>query len=139
MEATPRPWWRRPVALFVRHYLEMVAAMVLGMVVLYPLWTLATDGVAADWVRRPDVEATVMSTAMALPMIALMIYRGHGARPIVEMTVAMFAGFWVLFPLLWWSSVDEMTVMMVGHVLMLLFMLVAMLLRTDEYTHAHTS
>ncbi|WP_370615586.1 hypothetical protein [Mumia sp. Pv 4-285] len=133
----PRSWWRRPAGVFVRHYLEMIAAMLLGMALLYPLWTMATEGVDADWVRRADAESTVMATAMAVPMIAWMVFRGHGPRPIVEMTLAMYAGFWVLFPFLWWGSLDEMGVMMIGHVLMPVFMLVAMLLRRDEYAHAH--
>ncbi|QMW68488.1 hypothetical protein H4N58_14635 [Mumia sp. ZJ1417] len=116
----------------------MIAAMLLGMAVLYPLWMLATDGLAESaWVHRTDVETTVMATAMAAPMVAWMIFRGHSFRPVAEMTLAMYAGFWVLYPFLWAGMIGEMGVMMVGHVLMPVFMLLAMLLRFGEYAHAH--
>lgn len=135
-----RAWWRRPFWTFARHYLEMIVAMLLGMAVLYPLWELVADAAGAGWMQRTDVETTVMATAMAVPMVAWMVFRGHGARPIVEMTLAMYAGFWVLYPLLWGGVMGEMGVMMVGHMLMPLFMLGAMLLRPREYaghSHAH--
>ena len=39
-----RPTWLRGTARnFVRHYLEMVAAMIVGMVALGPLWTFALN------------------------------------------------------------------------------------------------
>ncbi|TNC42461.1 hypothetical protein [Mumia zhuanghuii] len=136
--AAARPWWKRPVWAFTRHYLEMIAAMLLGMAVLYPLWMLATGSASdASWLHRTDVETTVMATAMAAPMVAWMLVRGHTFRPIAEMTLAMYAGFWILYPFLWTGTVGEMGVMMVGHVLMPGFMLVAMLLRAPEYAHVH--
>lgn len=134
---TPRPWWKRPGWAFTRHYLEMIAAMLLGMATLYPLWMMATESAEAGWLQRTDVETTVMATAMAAPMVAWMVFRGHAFRPVAEMTLAMYAGFWVLYPFLWAGLVGEMGVMMVGHVLMPVFMLVAMLLRFGEYAHAH--
>ncbi|WP_262849730.1 hypothetical protein [Mumia quercus] len=131
------PWWKRPGWAFTRHYLEMIAAMLLGMVTLYPLWTLATASAESAWLQRADVETTVMATAMAAPMVAWMVVRGHAFRPVVEMTLAMYAGFWVLYPLLWAAVLGEMGVMMIGHVLMPVFMLLAMLLRFGEYAHVH--
>ncbi len=52
---------------FVRHYLEMLAAMFVGMAVLAPLWWLlgAPGGVGAD----ADAMATSMSVAMAAWML----------------------------------------------------------------------
>ena len=120
-----RRTWR-----FVRHYLEMVVAMLVGMATLYPLWLLAGGG---D--RATEVELLVMATAMTVPMVGWMWFRGHRARPTVEMAAAMYAGFVVLFPFLWAGALDDMGVMMVGHVLMPLFMLGAMLARRDEYLH----
>lgn len=125
---------RRPVWMFTRHYLEMVLAMLLGMATLYPLWVLASAGADDDsWVHRTDLESLVMATAMSVPMAAWMAYRGHRPRLTAEMCLAMYAGFVVLFPLLWTGAVGEMGVMMVGHSLMPTFMLVAMLLRRREY------
>lgn len=129
---------RRAAWRFVVHYLEMVVAMILGMVVLYPLWTLATGDVAADsWIHRTDVDSLVMATTMAVPMAAWMHFRGHSAAPVIEMSLAMYAGFVVLFPLLWLGMLGSATVTTVGHVLMFVFMFAAMLLRRDEYTAHH--
>jgi hypothetical protein len=116
----------------------MVLAMVIGMVTLFPLWEIAT-GSAPDssWANRVEVEMLVMATAMTVPMALWMVRRGHGRQPVLEMSLAMYAGFVVLFPFLWAGSLDDMGVMMLGHVLMPAFMLGAMLLRREEYAHAH--
>jgi hypothetical protein len=127
---------RRPVRAFVRHYVEMVVAMLLGMAALYPLWAIATGAaVEESWVKRTEIEMLVMATSMTVPMVAWMLHRGHGILPVVEMSAAMYAGFVVLFPLLWAGTLDEMGVMMWGHVLMPVLMLVAMLARREEYAH----
>ncbi|MFE6646630.1 hypothetical protein ACFVJS_08725 [Nocardioides sp. NPDC057772] len=124
---------------FALHYLQMIVAMVVGMMLLYPLWMLATAGLPADaWVHRADVESLVMATTMVIPMAAWMRFRGHGWRPVAEMSAAMYAGFVALFPLLWLGVIDADGLMLLGHVLMLLLMLAAMLARPGEYGgHAH--
>jgi hypothetical protein len=123
---------------FALHYLQMIVAMLVGMMLLYPLWALATSGLTADaWLRRPDVDSLVMATTMVVPMAAWMRLRGHSRRPVVEMSAAMYAGFVVLFPFLWLGVVDTGGLMLLGHVLMLLFMLAAMLARPAEYSGSH--
>jgi len=130
----PRPVRTRRVWQFIRHYLEMIVAMLLGMLALFPLWMLAVSATADDsWVRAFEVDMLAMATAMSVPMALWMRVRGHGTRLMVEMSAAMYAGFVVLFPFLWLGSLGEMGVMMGGHVLMPLFMLVAMLARREEY------
>ena len=128
---------RNPIWTFVRHYLEMIVAMLLGME-LYPLWVMATSGAPADsWVHRPDAAGLVMATAMSIPMVAWMMYRRHRALLTVEMVAAMFAGFLVLLPPFWVGALSAATFMIAGHILMPLFMLLAMLARRGEYTHHH--
>ncbi|WP_109505662.1 hypothetical protein [Nocardioides speluncae] len=123
---------------FLRHYLEMLVAMAVGMAALMPLWELAAgDRPDASWVNRAEVESLVMATAMAVPMALWMRFRRHRLAPIVEMSLAMYAGFVTLFPLLWLGVLDAGGVMMIGHVLMLVLMLAAMLARYREYSHAH--
>lgn len=123
---------------FVRHFLEMLVAMVVGMVTLLPLWALAVSGQPdTAWVNGTEVESLVMATAMAVPMALWMRFRGHRAAPIVEMSLAMYAGFVTLFPLLWLDVLDAGGVMMIGHLLMLVLMLGAMLARYREYSHPH--
>ncbi len=114
---------------FVRHFVEMVVAMVAGMLVIDPVLGFAIDPVSS----RVEVDALRMATSMGVAMAAWMRFRGHRVRPIVEMCLAMYAGFVVLFPLLWAERIDAAGLMTGGHVLMLLFMLAAMLARPREY------
>lgn len=122
---------RRGVLRFLRHYVEMVVAMVVGMVVLAPLW----------WplgIERVELESLVMATNMTIGMTAWMRWRGHGWRPVAEMGAAMYVPFLVLFPPYWAGSLSGDDVMMLGHGLMLVTMLGAMLLRPAEYAgHRH--
>ncbi|MGH3728079.1 MAG: hypothetical protein ACRDTU_04920 [Micromonosporaceae bacterium] len=127
-----------PVGRFALHYVAMVIAMVAGMMLLYPLWTLATGGVDdSNVLRGAEVESLVMATTMSIGMGAWMRFRKHTWQPIIEMCAAMYAGFVVLFPGFWAGALSDGDVMMYGHVLMLVFMLVAMLLRRAEYTTHH--
>lgn len=125
------------VGRFLLHYLEMVAAMAVGMAV-WPVWSLALG--AAGWggvLERPDVAALVMATTMALGMSVWMRFRGHRWRPVAEMAAAMYGPFVVLLVPLWLGVVSGHTVVMAGHVLMLPAMAGVMLLRRDEYTRPH--
>ncbi len=125
----------RKVLRFARHYGEMVVAMMVGMLLLYPVWMVATTDVAAtSALRSVEVESLVMATTMAVPMVAWMRrFRGHGWAPSLEMGAAMYAGFLVVFPFHWAGAADADAVMLVGHALMFTLMLVAMLARREEY------
>jgi hypothetical protein len=125
-------------ARFVAHYVEMVVAMAAGMLVLHPAWTVAIAATTPTSVLRSiEVDTLVMATAMSVPMVAWMRHRGHGWVPAAEMSLAMYAGFVVLYPLMWAGVVSDAEVMSYGHVLMLGFMLLAMLWRRHEYTTTH--
>ncbi|HEX2174491.1 MAG TPA: hypothetical protein VHG70_01155 [Nocardioidaceae bacterium] len=128
----------RAVRRFGLHYLEMVVAMAVGMVALAPLWSWAGD--ALGWtavLERHDVGSMVMATNMTVAMGAWMKFRGHTWRPIVEMGAAMFLPFAVLLVPLWMGLIGHGFLMTAGHLLMLVGMVVAMLLRPDEYIHHH--
>jgi hypothetical protein len=126
---------------FVRHYLEMVIAMVVGMMVLAPLWTLLSNWLEWPELRdRTELLTLTMATDMTIGMAAWMGYRGHGWRPIAEMSAAMFAPFIVLFGPLWAGLISADALMIAGHALMLVAMLVVMLARPQEYAgHHHTT
>jgi hypothetical protein len=48
---------------FVLHFLEMVVAMAVGMVVLHPVWSLGLGAIGqADALHRTEVMALVMAT-----------------------------------------------------------------------------
>src|ERR687889_962944 len=78
---------------FARHYVEMVAAMFLGMGILYVsgVVALGAAGVSSAELHQ-DLPAAMllgMGVAMTLPMVAWMRYRGHGRRPSAEMAASM--------------------------------------------------
>jgi len=139
----PRPLLRpsaRGAGRFAVHYVEMLVAMAAGMVVLHPVWALATGGVAGSSVlRSAEVDTIAMATAMSVPMVAWMRWRGHAWAPALEMSGAMYAGFVVLYPALWVGALDHAALTAYGHLLMLVLMLVAMLARRGEYTSGHQS
>jgi hypothetical protein len=118
----------------VRHYLEMVVAMAVGMVVLGPVWSVALRVLGApDLLDRPELAALVMATNMTAAMTAWMRVRGHGWAAVAEMAVAMYLPFVVLFPPLWLGLLGPGTMLVLGHVLMLPAMAGVMLLRPHEY------
>jgi hypothetical protein len=113
---------------FVRHFVEMVLAMVVGMVVLDPLWPLSPA--VAD---RTDVSALVTATNMAVAMAVWMWHRGHGRTAVAEMTTAMYVPFLLLLVPWWAGLITDRAVLIGGHLLMLPAMLLAMLRRAGEY------
>jgi hypothetical protein len=121
-----------------RHYFEMVIAMVVGMMVLQPLWTVAFDALRLpDALRHATVMALVMATDMSLGMGVWMRYRRHSWRSITEMTTAMYLPFAVFLPTVWAGAMSGGAMITAGHLLMLPTMLALMLWRRDEYGHGH--
>src|SRR5688500_13932479 len=121
---------RRPSVLrFALHGIEMVIAMVVGMVVLGPVWSWAWPGL----IENTTAQALVMATDMSIGMAVWMRIRGHGLPAIAEMAAAMYLSFLVVLPLHWTGLLSAMASMTAGHVLMVPAMLVAMLRRRHEY------
>jgi hypothetical protein len=121
---------------FIRHYVEMLIAMFVGMGVF------AGAAAAAGFeVEGTELILLWMAFTMSVPMVAWMRYRGHGWTPALEMTAAMFVPSLAAIALLRIGLVvDEGALMAIQHVAMFPAMLVAMLLRRDEYSgHQHAS
>jgi hypothetical protein len=121
---------------FIRHYVEMLIAMFVGMGVF------AGAAAAAGFeVEGTELMLLWMAFTMSVPMVAWMRYRGHGWMPALEMTAAMFVPSLAAIALLRIELVeDEGALMAIQHVAMFPAMLVAMLLRRDEYSgHHHVS
>jgi hypothetical protein len=127
----------------VRHYVEMVAAMFLGMAILGLPAGWAMGAVGIDYNQLTDDAPALMflgmATTMTIPMVGWMIYRGHGWRANTEMSASMFLPTFAVIGLLWGGLLTDLgTLMVVEHVAMLLAMAGAMLLRPAEYTqHGH--
>jgi flagellar biosynthetic protein FliP len=123
---------------FVQHLLEMTIAMFAGMLVLGMPAKALFDALGWAAVNELTVPRTlVMATTMSIGMAAWMRVRGCGWPAIVEMSLAMYVPFLVMYPFYFAGVAGPGAVMVVGHVLMTPAMIVAMLLRKDEYTHAH--
>ena len=125
---------------FLRHYVEMVVAMFLGMVVLGAPAGWALGAVGSSWSElttdAPALMLLAMAVTMTVPMVGWMRYRGHGWRANTEMSASMLVPTFAAIALLQASVVDDIGVLLVAeHVAMLLGMLGAMLLRPTEYTH----
>jgi hypothetical protein len=126
----------------IRHYVEMVVAMFLGMAVLgFPAgWALGAMRV--DWHALTDDEPALMflgmATTMTVPMVGWMLYRGHGWRASTEMSASMFVPTFAVIGLLWSGLLTHIGVLMtIEHMAMLLAMAGVMLLRPAEYAHHH--
>jgi len=116
---------------FVRHYVEMVLAMLVGMFTLGPLEQLVWPALTT----RTDVGVLVMATNMSIGMGAWMRFRGHSWRGIAEMSASMYGPFLALLVPYWMGAIGEHAVMAWGHLVMLPAMALVMLLRPAEYAH----
>jgi hypothetical protein len=124
--------WRH----FVRHFVEMVAAMAVGMVgvglAVKPLLGLS------DVFQRADLSVLVMATNMAIGMSVWMRYRRHSWASIAEMDAAMYVPFAVLLVPFWAGLLPGGMLMIGGHVLMLPAMVAVMWRRREEYVRDRT-
>jgi hypothetical protein len=124
---------------FIRHYVEMVIAMGLGMLVLGGGIAALLGAVGIDVGDRlddaPALQLLAMAFTMTAPMVAWMRYRGHGWAPAWEMAGSMFAPTFAAIALLWTGAVEDThALMMIQHIVMFPAMLAVMLLRLDEYS-----
>ncbi len=123
---------------FIRHYVEMVLAMFIGMAVLgLPLYAFGT-GWHELAIDAPALGFLGMATSMTVPMVGWMLYRGHGWRANAEMSAAMFVPTLGVIALVWTDMVTDTGVLMtIEHVAMFVGMAGVMLARPAEYIHSH--
>ena len=127
---------------FLRHLLEMIVAMMLGMCVLGALFgvlhvVVFGSGFAAAWQRIVELAAFAMAFNMTLPMVLWMRHRRHSWERGGEMAAAMFVPALALLMLFWVGAIPEGSVVPLQMGLMLPAMLLVMLYRVDEYSAAH--
>jgi hypothetical protein len=128
----------RPMSPFVRHYLEMVAAMVAGMVLLGPPVMMGSQALGYSFMFDPTVRTLVMATNMTIGMVVWMRYRGHTWERTGEMVAGMLIPFLAFLAPMWLGLISETTLNVAGHLAMLVGMWAAMMLRRAEYAgHAH--
>ncbi len=127
---------------FIRHYIEMAAAMAVGMVAFGILFMSPMDpfGARTTISARPLLSELGMLAAMSLPMAGWMLYRGHSAERTAEMVAGMAVPSLAVIALAATATIpglETRTVSVWSHVAMLLGMLAAMLLRRTEYATPH--
>jgi hypothetical protein len=125
---------------FIRHFLEMLVAMILGMAVLGILVSslFALLGHATLY-HYAALRALLMASYMTIGMGLWMRHRCHSWNRIREMGAAMFAPFLVLLVPFWLGFISGAVLLAAGHLLMILAMLGAMLYRRAEYSQDHRS
>jgi hypothetical protein len=134
--AGARPNGHRSTYRFARHYAEMVAVMFAGMFALMAPtgWLLSALGTSWSGLS-PAMYIFVMALTMTAPMVAWMRYRGHAWPANIEMAASMMIPTFAVMVVLW-AGIAKGGLMVPEHAGMLTCMLVAMLLRRDEYSGA---
>jgi hypothetical protein len=119
---------------FLRHYLEMAAAMLVGMVALGAAvrGVLALAGLELP-AQYPELAALEMTVTMAVGMVAWMRHRRHRWASTLEMAGAMFAPAVALFPLLWLGVIAGDALLLLEHLAMFPLMYLVILRRRAEY------
>lgn len=134
-----RSWLHGPTAQFVRHFLEMVIAMMIGMMVLgVPVRAVAAAMGYTDGLRGlPEVSALAMTLEMTIPMAAWMLYRRHRIAVVAEMSGAMVASAVVIVALCLVHLLPSTSAPLLSDVGMYVAMLGVMIYRRSEYTMDH--
>ena len=125
------------MSLFWRHFLEMNAAMFIGMAAggLLVSGILAAFGTTPNQARLhyPELAVLVMTFNMTVPMVAWMRHRGHSWRSSAEMAGAMLVPAVPLIALLRLHVIVFGAVCGLYCASMIVAMLVLMLYRRSEY------
>jgi hypothetical protein len=137
-----RSWLHGPTAHFVRHFVEMTLAMMVGMLVLGVPVQLAASALGYPGgfrARLPEVAEFLMALEMAAGMVVWMVYRRHRLQLIVEMVAAMTVPILVLIALSLLGGIPASVLSALSSVAMFAGMLGAMLHRRSEYTMDHAA
>jgi hypothetical protein len=121
---------------FLRHFGEMVLAMLLGMALLDVVngAILVPMGFTSLSTASPEVSALGMAVAMTVPMVAWMRIRKHTWRLNAEMAGAMIVPTILLIALSSLGLLPRTSLMLGTHILMVPAMLAVMLYRWRDYT-----
>lgn len=124
------------VGRFILHFLEMLLAMMAGMVILYMLGDLlpASSSYSAAFEYGTIQYDFAMAIFMTVPMVAWMIVRRHGWHHASDMAFGMNAPVAAIIVLrLLGAEVSLPWLADASHPAMFLGMLAAMLYRRDHY------
>jgi hypothetical protein len=88
---SPKTQHNRHLSTFWRHFLQMLAAMAVGMIATGAIFLSVVGLKTWDQVllQYPAQALLAMAAGMTIPMAAWMLFRGMGARNSAEMAAAM--------------------------------------------------
>jgi hypothetical protein len=127
---------------FLRHFVEMLLAMFLGMLVLGGITQLIFAAAGSSLTDAPgSVRVMLMGVDMTVPMVAWMSYRGHPRARNAEMAAAMIVPTLVAAALAAAGTLSTGAALGIQHAAMIPAMLGVMLWRYDHYSgsHAHSA
>lgn len=132
----------KPSRRFLRHFVEMLVVMMVGMGVLGVAFRelhvlLFGSGFDAAWRDHIGLAAFAMAFNMTVPMVLWMRYRGHSWERGVEMAAAMNVPLLPAFVLYAFDAIPGRGVLGMQMMLMVPAMLAAMLYRKEEYSAPH--
>jgi hypothetical protein len=120
---------------FWRHFLEMLAAMVVGMIATGAIFVSIVGLKTWDEVttQYPTQALLAMAAGMTIPMVAWMLFRGMGRKNSYEMAAAMVLPV-IPFLCLVWFNVTKSAQCGAYCALTVVAMLVLMRYRRSEYS-----
>jgi hypothetical protein len=123
---------------FVRHFIEMIVAMFLGMGVFGGL-AIAIFAAAGSSLTDQSVGLRVMlmSVYMTIPMVGWMRYRGHDWAGTTEMAASMIVPSAIVAAVAWGGALGAGAALAIQHSIMIPAMLGVMLWRYEDYAHPH--
>jgi hypothetical protein len=93
---------------FWRHFLEMFAVMVAGMVAFAAVFVTIVDMKFDEATRQyPTASLLVIAAGMSIPMTAWMLHRGMGRKNSTEMAAAMVLPVVPFLCLVWFGATDS--------------------------------
>src|SRR4029079_6247045 len=124
---------------FIRHFIEMIVVMMLGMCVLGGAFAalhnvLFGSGYADAWRVYVGLAAFAMAFNMTVPMVLWMRYRGHSWERGGEMASALSCPLLQLLLLYSLDLIPAQAVLGLQMMLMIPAMVLAMLYRRDGYS-----
>lgn len=98
----------RQLSSFWRHFLQMLAVMVVGMFAAGAIFVWVVGSTSWDEITSvyPTQALIAMAVGMTVPMVVWMLYRGMGVRNSYEMALAMVLPV-IPFLCLVWFNVTE--------------------------------
>jgi len=137
-------WFGKPSRRFLRHFVEMLVVMMLGMGVLGVAFRelhvlLFGSGFDAAWRDHIGLAPFAMAFNMTVPMVLWVRHRGHSWERGGEMAAAMTLPVLPLLVLYGFDVIPARGVLGGQMMLMIPAMLGAMFYRKEEYSAPHTA